>query len=107
MYNYATRVSSPVTEVDLEPGEEITQIKFNLFRNSDLPSLNKYGNEAFMNKQYQLIVASYNNAASGVNNGKVGFYNIDQSGLDYVVTKDSEYKGFAKVVDVVYRERTE
>lgn len=106
-YNYATKASKLVSEVSLGSNEEITQIKFNLFRNSALESLNKYGDEEFMNKQYQLVVASYDKGASGVNNGKVGFYKIEQNGLDYTVTKDSEYDGFAKVVDVVYRERTE
>jgi len=106
-YNYATKASKLVNEVALGSNEEITQIKFNLFRNATLEALNKYGDEEFMNKQYQLVVASYDKGASGVNNGKVGFYKIEQNGLDYAVAKESEYAGFAKVVDVVYRERTE
>lgn len=107
LYNYATQTSREVTEVQLDANEEITQIKFNLFRNALLESLNKYGDETFMNKQYQLIVASYDQSGEGNDNGKVAFYNIEQVGLDYSITKDSEYDGFAKVVDVVYRERAE
>ncbi len=105
-YNYATKAYRQVTEVTLGADEEITQIKFNLYRTAVYSSLNKYGSDEFMNKQYQLVVSSYDNAASGTDNGKVSFYNIAQDGLDYTVSKDTEYTGFAKIVDVVYRERT-
>ena len=61
--------------------------------------------EEFMEQQYHLIVASYDEAAPGVDNGKVTFYKVD--GVNDAVAKLKEYSGFAKIVDVVYRERAE
>ena len=57
-----------------------------------------------MNKQYDLIVASYNELASDNNGGKITFYDVD--GVNDEIVKSEEYNGFARIVDVVYRERT-
>lgn len=103
VYNLATRTAKQL-DLGLKAGEEITLMKFNLFRASDYSSLVNQS-EAFLNKQYQLVVATYDTSASGNDNGKVTLYNVD--GAAETVSQAEQYSGFAKVVDVVYRERTE
>ena len=49
------------------------------------------------------MVGSYNAAAPDNNGGRLGFYPVD--GVNNSVTKRIEYSGFAKIRDVVYRER--
>ena len=56
-----------------------------------------------MARQYELMVGSYNAAAPDSNGGRLGFYPVD--GVNNSVTKRIEYSGFAKIRDVVYRER--
>ena len=56
-----------------------------------------------MARQYELMVASYNTDAPDNNGGKLGFYPVD--GVNNTVTKRVEYDGFARIKDVVYRER--
>lgn len=101
-YNLGTNIANEVSTISVGSSEEVTKLKFNLYKKSRLTDLNKQTDE-FMNQQYQLIVATFNNSASGSNNGKVAFYNIDGSANS--VTKNVEYSGFAKVRDIVYRER--
>lgn len=104
LYNVGTKQAKQMTAVNLGASEEITQIKFNLYRNGVYSALSNQSEE-FMNKQYQLIVSSYDHAGEGVNNGKVAFYQVD--GIANNITPIEEYTGFAKVVDVVYRERAQ
>lgn len=104
LYNVGTKQAKLMTAVNLGASEEITQIKFNLYRNGVYTALSNQSEE-FMTKQYELIVSSYDNAGEGVNNGKVTFYRVD--GVANNITKTEEYAGFAKVVDVVYRERAQ
>ena len=49
------------------------------------------------------MVGSYNAATPDNNGGRLGFYPVD--GVNNSVTKRIEYSGFAKIRDVVYRER--
>lgn len=102
LYNLGTRTAHEMTNIGLGASEEVTLLKFNLFRNSHLTNLNKQTPE-FLNQQFQLIVGSYDQAASGVNGGKVGFYEVN--GQSNTISQVAEYSGFAKVKDVVYRER--
>lgn len=102
LYDLGTNTNYPLDDVKLGEQEEVTMLKFNLYQNPDLDKLSD-NSEEFLAKQYHLIVGSYDNGASGVNGGKVGFYKIDRS--SHSVTKLKEYDGFAKVKDVVYRER--
>ncbi len=104
LYNVGTKESKLMTAVNLGASEEITQIKFNLYRNAVYSALNNQSDE-FMDKQYQLIVSSYDHAGEGNDNGKVSFYRVD--GIANNITKTEEYTGFAQVVDVVYRERAQ
>lgn len=104
LYNLGTKTTTELTNLNFASTEEITCLKFNLFRNSHLTSLNKQTDE-FLSQQFQLIVGTYDSSKSGVNNGKVGFYKVD--GINNTLSKFKEYSGFAKVKDVVYRERSQ
>lgn len=101
LYNMGTKTAKQL-DLGLGSGEKVTLLKFNLFRNTDYNALVDHS-EDFLAKQYKLIVATYDDTAEGVNNGKVRFYNVD--GVNNSVSKDTEYTGFAKVVNVIYREQ--
>ena len=101
LYDLGTGTNYPLEGIKLGANEEVTMLKFNLYQQPSLDNLDQ--SEEFLGKQYNLIVGSYDNGAAGVNGGKVGFYKIDRS--SHSVTKLGEYDGFAKVKDVVYRER--
>lgn len=103
LYNLGTKTSKELFNVELKASEKVTCMKFNLYRNTDYASLTNQSEE-FMNQQYNLIVASYDEAA-GTDGGKVAFYAVD--GVNDNVSKIEEYTGFAEVVDVVYRERAQ
>lgn len=102
LYDLGTGTNYPLEGIKLGENEEVTMLKFNLYQQPSLDYLSDTSEE-FLGKQYNLIVGSYDNAVTGVNGGKVGFYKIDRS--SHSVTKLEEYDGFAKVKDVVYRER--
>ena len=81
-------------------GDEITKLKFNLYRAPVYSNLANQSEE-FMNQQYRLIVCSYN--SGDVNGGKVTFFDVD--GVNNDVVKGEQYAGFAKIADIAYRER--
>ena len=96
-YNLGTGAVNQVLE--LPAGETVTKLKFNLYANCMLSYLNNTSQE-FMDKQFDLIVASTTGAENG---GIVRFYDIDNSGK---MSKLEEYTGFGDhIVDVTYRER--
>ena len=101
-YNLGTNSTKEMTDIVLGASEVVTLLKFNLYLIPDMSQLNNQ-TEEFMNWQFQLIVGSYDNSVSGVNGGKVAFYEVEGSGSS--VAKYSEYTGFAKISDVFYRER--
>lgn len=88
--------------VGLESSEEVTLLKFNLYKNPYLEQLNNQSDE-FMAIQYELIVGSYNTASTDNNGGKMSLWKVD--GVNNSISKHLEYKGFAKIKDIVYRER--
>lgn len=99
---YAYGLTDNVTKdvLTIDGSETISMIKFNLYGNMNLTSLNKWDSEEFQNMQYKLIVCSSTGAEDG---GIVRFYNIDINGK---MTLYKEYKGFGEeIVDVTYRER--
>ncbi|MDR0765792.1 MAG: hypothetical protein LBF09_02485 [Odoribacteraceae bacterium] len=96
LHNLGTNTTTVQPAVDL-PGE-ITLLKFNLYENVDLASMSDQSPE-FMARQFELIVASHD-ATTG---GHVGFYPVN--GATATLSKRVAYTGFARVVDVVYRER--
>ena len=102
LYNLGTKQSKELSNVD--GGSEVTCLKFNLYRNTDYTALTNQ-TEEFMNQQYNLIVGTYDNSVEGTNGGKVAFYAVD--GVNDNVSKIEEYDGFAKIVDIIYRERNQ
>lgn len=101
LYNLGTETAYDITKTVMNDSEEVTRLKFNLFRNSSLSNLNK-DNEEFLNQQFQLIVCTYDENL-GVDGGRVGFYELNPT--SNTVSKVVDYNGFAKVKDIVYRER--
>lgn len=102
LHNLGTNTTYPMDNITLGENETVTMLKFNLYRQCSLSDLNNQSDE-FMARQYELMVGSYNTAAADNNGGKLGFYPVD--GVNNKVTKRAEYNGFAKIRDVVYRER--
>ena len=100
--NLGTNTTYPMSSIALGEHEVVTMLKFNLYRQCSLKDLNNQSDE-FMARQYELMVGSYNTDASDNNGGKLGFYPVD--GVNNSVTKRAEYHGFARIKDVVYRER--
>lgn len=91
-----------MNNITLGDQEVVTLLKFNLYQQNSLSDLNNQSDE-FMARQYELMVGSYDSSIDGVNGGKLGFYPVD--GTNNSVSKRIEYSGFAKIKDVVYRER--
>lgn len=83
------------------PGEEVTMLKFNLFLHSTTQLSDK--SEEFAAQQYQLIVGSYKTSSTDGNGGVLRFYKFDQA--TGTLTLDKEYEGFARIKNVMYRER--
>lgn len=101
MHNLATNTTYEAV-ITLPATEEITMLKFNLYQLGDLTKLNDQSSE-FMARQFELMVGSYDKNSTNNNGGRLGFYKID--GVNNIVTKRIDYTGFAKIADVVYRER--
>ena len=99
--NLGTNQTTELTNVVLNAGEEVTLLKFNLYQQLDLTLLNNQSDE-FMARQYELIVGTYDSSL-GNDGGRLAFYKVNSSAS--TVEKRVEYDGFAKIVDVVYRER--
>lgn len=105
-YNVGTGVSEPVITLE---GEEITCLKFNRY---DFPwgideLCSKYDNEIkniYQDRENQLIVCSYKNAATDNNGGMLRFYDVSGSGMKLTLKPGWEYSGFAKIKDVRYKE---
>ena len=102
LHNLGTNTTYPMNSIALGEHEVVTMLKFNLYRQCSLKDLNNQSDE-FMARQYELMVGSYNTDAPDNNGGKLGFYPVD--GVNNSVTKRAEYDGFARIKDVVYRER--
>lgn len=99
-YNLGTGTSNPVI-TDLPATAEVTMLKFNLFMN---PGDSWNPSEEMEASQYDLMVASYDNKnPQDVNGGTLGFYKVNNTSNTLSFIKD--YSKFAKIVDVVYRER--
>ncbi len=99
-YNLGTGMTNEVP-TKFSSNEEITIMKFNLYHAPDYTNLANQSEE-FMNAQYRLIVGSCNDDLT--KGGKVTFFDVD--GVGSTATQAEQYTGFAKIVDIVYRERT-
>lgn len=100
LYNLGTSTCYPL-DLGLKDTETVTMLKFNLYENPALEYLNNQSDE-FMNRQYELIVGTYDSSVAGNNGGKLTFYQVSNSNT---VSKRIEYTGFGKIKDVLYRER--
>lgn len=101
MYNLATNTTYE-SVITLPSTSEVTFLKFNLYQQPLLTLLNDQSEE-FMARQFELMVGSYDKNNTDNNGGTLGFYKID--GINNKVSKRTEYSGFARIADVVYRER--
>ncbi|MBL1409431.1 PKD-like family lipoprotein [Sphingobacterium faecale] len=79
--------------------ENISMLKFNLFKYTV-----KGKTQEYYDQQYQLIVGLENKQLPAESCGKVQFYEVPPLNADLTLIK--EYKGFAKVKDVTYKEIT-
>lgn len=101
LHNLGMNRTYEMTNIALDANEEVTMLKFNLYQYGDLTLLNNQTDE-FMARQFELMVGSYDPSTGDNNGGRLGFYMVNP---DNSVEKRTEYSGFAKIVDVVYRER--
>lgn len=105
-YNLGSGVSEPVISLD---GEEVTCLKFNRV---DYPwgvdqLCTKYDDEVkaiYRDRENQLIVGSWKNAATDNNGGVLRFYDVESSGMKLTLKPGWEYSGYAKIKDVRYKE---
>lgn len=66
----------------------------------------KYDDEIkniYRDRENQLIVCSYKNAATDNNGGMLRFYDVRGSGMKLTLKPGWEYSGFAKIKDVRYK----
>lgn len=105
-YNYAT--GNYKVAATLPEGEEVTMLKFNRYDDpyAGVYDLIKDATEKaeFTARENELIVASYNSSATDDNGGTLRFYQTTSPGVDLTLKTGWEYTGFAKIVDVVYKE---
>lgn len=81
------------------PGEEITMVKIDLFKwlsPSAIP-------EDMVPQQHYVLVGSYNSSSSDNNGGILRRYRLNNSTGELELV--NEWDGFARIVDVTYRER--
>lgn len=118
-YNLATKAS---TEMDLDPKEEVTMLKFNRYdepwgtgsfiSQSFLGKMNAATRQIYLDRQNELIVGSYDSSSTDNNGGILRFYKVGDGGLNLSLKKDQvngndrvwEYKNFARIIDVRYKE---
>ncbi|EJX02023.1 hypothetical protein EVA_09871, partial [gut metagenome] len=74
---------------------------------------NETTRKIYLNRQNQLMVASYNKNATDNNGGILRFYSISDAGNKVELFKDTdekeaeriwEFKGFGRIVDIKYKE---
>lgn len=106
-YNYTTNENKEA--ITLPEGEEVTMLKFNRYDDPFSASYIITGGSseeksAFLARENQLIVGSYNTSATEDNGGTLRFYETTSPGVDLTLVPGWEYTGYAKIVDVVYKE---
>lgn len=98
-YNLGTKATYEVP-TQFAAGETVTKMKFNLYGATDYSILTNQSEE-FMAQQYRLVVCTCNDDLKS--GGKVTFFDVD--GVNNTATQAEQYTGFAKIVDIIYRER--
>lgn len=128
IYAYNLATAKVVETVTLSPQEEVTLLKFNIYEDvfgfgDYLPQsfLGKYDEPTrniYLDREKQLIVGSYNTGAEDENGGILRFYDVANGGNGLSLRTDKckndaeeeivrtwEYTGFARIVDVTYKEK--
>lgn len=106
-YNYATNEYKE--SITLAAGEEVSMLKFNRFDEPQgvsllVQNMNEEDATEFRGRENELIVGSYNTAHQGVNGGVLRFYQTTSPGLNLTLKPGWEYKGYAKIIDIKYKE---
>ena len=130
VYSYNVATKEEKEAVTLPEGEEVTLLKFNIYEDpfgvgsmlnmgSFLKSKDELTRQIYIERTKELMVGSYNTAATDNNGGVLRFYKVGTRGLDLTLKQDKgqnsengemedriwEYKGFARIVDVTYKEK--
>lgn len=82
--------------------ENVTLLKFPLFRDAYYANFGVTKTQEYLNQQYDLIVGSSHTSQPEKSRGKLRFYSVPPLNGDLSLIK--EYSGFADIVDVTYRE---
>lgn len=96
-FDLTTKACKPISQTF--PGEVISMIKFNHLYNGDSGKPQWY-----KDLPYHLIVGSTKNGGKASENGVVRMFDVSTR-FDEDLTLLNEYNGYAKPVDVTYRER--
>lgn len=87
----------------LNSNEKLTMLKFNLFRYDYRKATDELTLQ-YLNQQYNLILGITDNNLPEKSNGILRFYNVPPLNAPLTIA-GPEYKGFAEIVDVKFRER--
>jgi len=105
-YNYATQTCKEA--ITLAQNEEVTMLTMNRMDHPwGTDFLCKYNDEKtaiYQARENRLIVGSYNTTASDDNGGILRFYDVASPGTELSLYPDWEFTGYAKIVDVKYKE---
>lgn len=106
-YNYATGEYKEA--IVLGDNDNVTMLKFNRFDEPQGVSLlTQNMSEAFATefraRENELIVGSYDSTVSETDGGSLRFYQTTSPGINLTLKSGWEYKGYAKIVDVKYKE---
>lgn len=106
-YNLSTGVSKEAITLDTK--EEVTMIKFCMYDEPNgvgrlTQKMDEETAAAFIARQYELVVGSYDTTAADNNGGILRFYQTTSPGVNLTLKPGWEYKGYAKIIDVKYKE---
>ncbi len=100
VYSYDRGTNSTNIVLTLPAGETVTKLKFILIQN-DLAYAKSFTQD-FIDSQYNLVIGSYNSSL-GKSGGAVRIMKVNNTSNS--LTELNKWNGFAKIVDIAYRER--
>lgn len=100
LYTYGYEARTAPAVIDL-PGEDITMVKMNIYSSAKLANVPEEKDPW----QYYVLVGSYRRDAADDNGGILRMYRFDNT--TGTLSLVHQYDGFARIVDVTYRERFE
>lgn len=109
VYAYNTATKETKEAITFDAKEEITLLKFNMYDEPEGVALltGKMSEEfkaAFTARQFELIVGTYNKEVTDSNGGILRFYQTSSPGMTLTFKPGWEYKGYARIKDVRYKE---